>query len=142
MSFERRLTRTHVSMLVACSLALGLLAWWGSSPAQAGVEYYCLGAGSGALLAPDGQSGNACYGPRHSLTSNRVFNNGTNNVVGAAALYDCLAGLCQYASWVYGGGYTCHPYSGNNVLYPWEKNGSPYWQYVYGIQYYGVDRWC
>lgn len=128
-------------LLIAASAgAAGLAA--SPTAALAGTQYYCIGGGAGANLAPNGLPGNACYGDRHSLNSNRVFNTDGAGLIGAAALYDCLAGVCQYYNWITGNGYACHPYSGANLLYPWEANFTAFYQHVYGISYFGVDTWC
>ncbi len=132
--------------LRGAAVLLALTGGWataGAGTAMAGAEYYCFGAG---LTSTYYQLG-TCAGERHSLNSNRVWSYyGTSHDVGAWAK-DTNGNY--YANYVTGSGYACHPYSGANLLYPTAVNpvipstpGATDTVTVYGIQYYGADRWC
>jgi hypothetical protein len=113
--------------LVLCVSALG-----GTAPqALAGTQYYCTNV--------ERAGWQDCVGARHSLTSNRIWNVDNTNQVGAAALNTAYQ---YYGNYIYGPGYACHPYSGNNVLHPLGLNAVSSRQWLTGWMYYGVDRWC
>lgn len=110
--------------------ALAATAFLPAQVAHAGVEMYFSG---------NIQSGGVVGGPQHSMASNRVGNNyGVGLGVGAAA----AAGNQMYGSWVLGNAYACHPYGGSNVITPLLLNNHSNTQSMFGVDYYGVDRYC
>lgn len=127
-----RITRLAVAVLVYALIGLAT-----ASTASGGWQHYCGGPFSPVSYA----SGSDCYGPRHSLTSNRVFGLGGNGLIVGAAALDTSRN--RYGSWVYGyDGYVCHPYSGSRLLYPWMYNADSRRQEMFGEMHYGADRWC
>jgi hypothetical protein len=77
-----------------------------------------------------------CYGDRHSLTASyaRSYGGSPFDVyVGAAS---SVSPVTIYASLVYGSGYRCHSYSGQNVLYPIVYN-----PYTYRRPYQLFSQW-
>jgi hypothetical protein len=67
-------------------------------------------------------SGNYCSYARHSLVSVSNYSAAGRTAGSAASTTSGTGGL--YGSWAWGNGYSCHSYSGNNLLYPLIKNGS------------------
>lgn len=80
--------------------------------------------------------GSYCNTSRHSLRSVSNSSSGGRSSGSAASTTGGTGGL--YGSWVYGGGYSCHSYSGNNVLYPLIGNGSGGSAAFYGVSTYGA----
>jgi hypothetical protein len=67
-------------------------------------------------------SGSYCNTDRHSIRSVSNYSPNGRTVGSAASTTGGTGGL--YGSFVYGGGYSCHSYSGANVLYPLISNNS------------------
>lgn len=80
-----------------------------------------------------------CLGDRHTLTSNWVISVYVSYEVGAGALD---SNFHYYGDYVYGWDNVCHHYGAGNLLYPLALNASPSTQYIYGIEFYGVDQYC
>ena len=79
-------------------------------------------------------SGGSCVGPEHTLTANIVYDDtGSGSVVCDIAQYP---GGGYYGGWGCGNGEneTCYP--GNTLLKGEIYNGSAYWLYMNGTEFY------
>ena len=119
-----RRTRT---LLLAFAVAGALI---GFSVASQGASGYGVNYCVGWI-----QSGAACEGPTHTLVANIAWDGDGSNA------YVCSTAQTTSGTWLggwscgYGSSETC--YAGNQLLHGWIGNGSPYWLYMYGTEYYG-----
>jgi len=127
--------RRRIGLAVAATALSAAAAF--PAPASAGSEAYC-----GAPPNPRYYGAyDSCVGPRHSMTSNLVQNYyASPNRVCAGARHGQTYDF--YGHFVCGTQQTCHPYSGDRLLYPVAHNGENYGQHLFGINYYGVSRYC
>jgi hypothetical protein len=132
---QRALPGARWRALLAAALSLAALTVTASvtSTAYAGEDYYCPG-WDGFYYTAD------CYGPDHKLRQARAHDLANSSlVVGAYATY--ASSTVPYASTVWGVGYACHPYSGDNVLRPWVANTSGNAK-LGGHSYWGTEPSC
>ena len=123
LAFRLRSTRVLLLAFAAAGALLGsLLASQGAS--GAGVNY-CAG-----WLA----SGSSCEGPNHTLTANIAYD-GTGS-----GSYVCETATNSsghmVGGWGCGYGYAESCYAGNELLHGWIANGSRYWLFMNGTEYY------
>jgi hypothetical protein len=121
----RRAPRTVATLALSAGLAVAGLGLAVPSSQAATDSWSC------------GLQGNQyCAAARHSLRAVGNYN-GSGLTVGAAAGTTSNANSL-YGSWSWGGGYTCHSYSGANVLYPLIRNGSGTTSTFYGNSSWGT----
>lgn len=110
--------RVATAAIVAIGIAAGC-----ASAAHANSENYC----TNVYLS----NYNTCEGARHSVTNNQVW--------GSASV--CAGARDEahnfYGSYVCGGGFAYHCYSGANLLYPQAHNSENYYQTISGVDGYG-----
>lgn len=119
----------HVVLLVTAVLLASATAW--TSPASAGVEFYCV-------TGYDPYE--TCKGPRHSLTANRVDSvAGIRKCAGAFRGDDRNAFYGSYFCAQFT--YACHDYSGDLLLFPAaHKGGASGSDNLTPRMSFGVDR--
>jgi hypothetical protein len=79
-------------------------------------------------------SGSDCEGPSHSLTANIAWD-GTGGGDWVCDTATTNSGG-DVGGWQCGYGESESCYSGNTLLHGWIYNGSPYYLYMYGTEYY------
>jgi hypothetical protein len=79
--------------------------------------------------------GSYCNTDRHSLRSVSNYSPNGRTAGSAASTTGGYGGL--YGNFVYGNGYSCHSYSGANLLYPMISNNSGSSGAFYGASTYG-----
>jgi hypothetical protein len=111
------------------------------------LTFALVGALLGVLLASQGaagygvnycagwsSSGSRCEGPSHTLTANFAYDDtGSNAYVCETATNSSGNSV---GGWGCGYGYAESCYAGNQLLHGWVANGSPYWLYINGTEYY------
>ena len=123
------LTRRRVLLFLVTA---SLFAVTSGGSALAGSTVYC----DGVTIS----SGTECWGPKHSLRANigQDFN-GAGNTIGVLAYTESFA---QYGLTVYGVNYSCHSYSGANVLYPAIYNPMAGSVRIHGLELWGSEPAC
>ena len=118
--------RSAKARLVAVASAGAMLGFLFASQGASGYGVnYCAG------WLP---SGGTCQGPSHTLTANIAYDGtGSNAYVCETAT---TASGRSIGGWGCGYGYAETCYAGNQLLRGWIANGSPYWLYMNGTEYY------
>ena len=119
--------RSTRALLLTFAIAGALLGFLLASQGAAGYGVnYCTGWSS---------SGSRCEGPNHTLTANFAYDDtGSNAYVCETATN---ASGNSVGGWGCGYGYAESCYAGNQLLHGWIANGSPYWLYMNGTEFYG-----
>jgi hypothetical protein len=81
-------------------------------------------------------SGNYCEGPAHNLTGNIAWDDTGSDAYVCDVATNSSGNT--YGGWGCGYGYSESCYNGNQSLNGWIGNGSPYWLYMNGTEYYSV----
>jgi hypothetical protein len=118
--------RSAKALVLAFAIAGALVGFMvASGNASAYGVNYCTG-----WLA----TGKSCEGPNHSLDANIAYDDTGSNAYVCETATNASGGMI--GGWGCGYGYAETCYSGNTLLHGWIANGSSYWLYMNGTEFY------